>query len=228
MCCVRGRVPGLIAAAAILAGCADGSGARPSKLEFLQHGLPQRIVVLGDSLAVSPGPGQGFPAMLNERLMADGFHWRVTNGSVIGDTTADGLQRLDPLLEADVRILILALGANDGLQGLPIATIEHNLATIIERVQARGIAVLLCGMETLPLHGFQYALDFHDLFPALAARYNLPLVPFLLSGVALDPAMNLPDGVHPNRAGARRIADNVWPFLLPLLTTAGSVATTRP
>lgn len=205
------------AAAAIVAGCADGPGNRPSKLEFLERGLPQRIVVLGDSLSVSPGPGQSFPSVLNARLAEAGFNWKVSNAGVIGDTTADGLRRLDPLLESDVSVVVVALGANDGLQGIAITTIEQNLGTIIERVQARGIAVLLCGMETLPLHGFQYAVDFHDLFPTLAARYDVPLVPFLLSGVALDPAMNLPDGVHPNRAGARRIADNVWPWLLPLL-----------
>jgi acyl-CoA thioesterase-1 len=121
------------------------------------------------------------------------------------------------LLGDDVGVLVLALGANDGLRGVAIPTIEQNLTTIIERALSRNIRVLLCGMETPPMRGWKYTLAFHELFPRLAAKYNLPLVPFLLAGVALVPDMNGQDGIHPNAAGARRIADNIWPSLEPLL-----------
>jgi acyl-CoA thioesterase-1 len=208
------------AALAAASACTDFPGLRSGKFHPSPLVATRRIVVLGDSLSVSPNPRASFPAVLNLRLRDQRVPWEVTNAGVIGDTTEDGLRRLDPLLDDDVGIVILALGANDGLQGVPLATIEQNLATIVERVQAREMAVLLCGMETPPLRGLQYALGFHDIFPRLAARYNVPLVPFLLAGVALNPEMNGPDGIHPNAAGAERIADTVWPYLLPLLDQA--------
>jgi len=182
------------------------------------------IVVLGDSLAVSPSRASGFPAILQERLNATHPGWTVINQGVSGDTTSDGLRRLDPALASDTGIVVLELGANDGLQGVPLETIETNLGTIIERAQARGIRVLLCGMETPPFYGFNYSLEYHKIYPRLAARYNLPLVPFLLEGVALNPDLNGSDEVHPNAAGARRIADTVWPYLEPLVTQSPVLA----
>jgi acyl-CoA thioesterase-1 len=182
------------------------------------------LVVLGDSLAISPSRATGFPAVLQERLNATHPGWTVSNQSASGDTTADGLRRLDATLTADTAILVLELGANDGLRGIPIATIEKNLSTMIERAQARGTRVLLCGMETPPLNGFSYSLDYHRLFPRVAARYGVPLVPFLLDGVALNPDLNGDDDIHPNAAGARRIADNVWAYLEPLVAPATTAA----
>ena len=116
-------------------------------------------------------------------------------------------QRLERALPADTAILILELGANDGLRGTPLGTIEANLSSIIERARSRGVAILLCGMETPPLNGWNYTVNYHQLFPRLAARYDLPLVPFLLAGVAFDPALNGDDGIHSNGTGAQRIAD---------------------
>ena len=174
-------------------------------------------MVLGDSLAVSPSRASAFPAELQKRIDAVERGWIVTNAGVSGDTTAGGVRRVDEVLSADTRILILELGANDGLRGVDIATVEKNLGTMIERAQARGIRVLLCGMETPPLHGWNYTVEFHRLFPRLAARYGTALVPFLLEGVALNPDLNGDDEIHPNAAGARRIAETVWPFLEPLL-----------
>jgi acyl-CoA thioesterase-1 len=174
---------------------------------------PRRIVVLGDSLAVSPSPAQSFPARLQEKLDQSVPGWSIANAGIGGDTTTGGRRRVSSLLQPDVRLLILALGANDGLRGVPLSTVEANLAAIIDAAQQRDIPVLLCGMETPPLRGWDYTLGFHALFPRLAQRYNLRLVPFLLTGVALVREMNLPDGVHPNAAGARLIADNVWPYL---------------
>jgi acyl-CoA thioesterase-1 len=118
---------------------------------------------------------------------------------------------------SDTRVLVIELGANDGLRGIPIATIEQNLSAIIERAQARGIRVLLCGMETPPMNGWNYTVDYHRLFPRVAQKYSVPLVPFLLEGVALNPELNGADEIHPNAAGARRIADTVWPYLEPLV-----------
>jgi len=214
--------------AAVLAAVACGSTAAPaapssvSRVADSQTAGPRRIVVLGDSLAVSPNKSSAFPALLQERLDEATPGWIVANESVGGDTTANGLRRVDAALSADTKILVLELGANDGLRGVPIATIEANLAAIIARARARDITVLLCGMETPPLRGWDYTVEYHRLFPRLAARYQLPLVPFLLEGVALNPELNGGDGVHPNAAGARRIADTVWPYLRPLLSTAAA------
>jgi acyl-CoA thioesterase-1 len=176
----------------------------------------RRIVVLGDSVAVSPTRDHSFPAVLQARVTALGLNWTVTNAGVRGDTTTGGRRRVDALLGPDVGVLVLALGANDGLRGVDLDSIEENLGGITERAQAQGIAVLLCGMETPPLHDFDYSFGFQNLFPRVASQYRVPLVPFLLSGVVLDSDFTS-DGVHPNRAGAERIADTVWPHLAPLL-----------
>jgi len=180
------------------------------------------VVVLGDSLAVSPSRSSAFPAVLQERLDAAHPGWRVDNQGVSGDTTADGVRRLDAALSGGPAILILELGANDGLQGASLAALEQNLSTIVERALGRGVRVLLCGMETPPLNGFQYSIAYHEVFPRVAGRYHLPLVPFLLDGVALNPALNGDDLVHPNAAGARRIGETVWPYLEPLVAAPAS------
>jgi len=177
----------------------------------------RRVVVLGDSLAVSPSVEQSFPSDLQARISRQSLAWTVTNAGVSGDTTADGLRRVAPLLESDVGVLTLELGANDGLRGIEIATIQQNLSAIIELARAKGIRVLLCGMETPPTHGLSYSLAFHELFPSQATRYGIPLVPFLLAGVVLVPELNGADFVHPNAAGAQQIADTVWPYLEPML-----------
>ena len=156
--------------------------------------------------------------MLEDRLEEKALPWKVSNFGVRGDTTAGGLRRLDEVLQSNPAVLVLALGANDGLRGVETTTISRNLSEIIARVKARGIQVLLCGMETPPLRGWNYTVAFHNMYPGLAREHDVPLVPFLLAGVALDPEMNLEDMIHPNKAGARRIAETVWPFLEPLLT----------
>lgn len=178
---------------------------------------PRRVTVLGDSLAVSPSRAEGFPAVLQARVTALGLPWTVTNAGVSGDTTSDGVARLESVLADSPRVLILALGANDGLHGVPIRTITANLSAIITRARQRHVAVLLCGMETPPLHGLQYSVDFHRVFPQLASDHGIPVVPFLLAGVVANRDFNQGDLVHPNADGARRIAENVWPYLEPLL-----------
>jgi len=210
------------AAACTLALClVTACGSTPSAPSLASR-TPRRVVVLGDSLAVTPSMAESFPAVLETRIAGAGLPWTVTNASVSGDTTADGMSRYVPLLQQDVGILMLELGANDGLQGVDVATVERNLNTMVEAAQSRGIRVLLCGMETPPLRTIGYSLAFHDVFPRVALRYNVPLVPFLLAGVALIPEMNGPDLIHPNTAGARRIADNVWPYLEPMLRSSAN------
>jgi len=203
----------LVVSGILLGACGSSSNpAAPSSSTRVR-----RVVVLGDSLSVTPTLADSFPAVLQGRMTSGRLAWTVINAGVYGDTTADGLRRYEPLFHDEVGVLILELGANDGIDGVDVSAIERNLAAMIEAAQARGIAVVLCGMETLPVRGLGYAAAFHDVFPRLARRYNIPLVPFLLTGVAFTAGMTGPDGVHPNAAGARRIADNVWPYLEPLL-----------
>jgi acyl-CoA thioesterase-1 len=178
-----------------------------------------RVVVLGDSLAVSPTPENAFPAALQEMFNQKQQAVTLVNASASGSTTADGLRRLDAALAGDVHVLVLVLGANDGLRGIPVLDVERHLAEIITRAQQRSIRVLVCGMDTPPFHGWQYSVDFHQLFPRLAAEYGVPLVPFLLTGVILNPEFLGPDRLHPNAVGARRIAEAIWPYLEPLVAS---------
>jgi len=215
-----------LVAAVLCAAC--GSAPTPTSPSSQVSPRPQRIVVLGDSLAVSPSPDQSFPARLQTRLTAAAPGWTVANAGVSGDTSADGLRRADSVLTADVGVLVLELGANDGLRGVATTVMDGNLAAIIALGQQRRIRVLLCGMETPPTHGLDYSIAFHSVFPSLAQRFSVPLVPFLLAGVALDPELNGPDGVHPNAEGADRIADTVWPYLRTLLQESPSSVVSRP
>jgi acyl-CoA thioesterase-1 len=183
-----------------------------------------RIVVLGDSLASGRGVGaaQAFPTVLQEKLDDAGLAYEIVNASVSGDTSTRALRRFDRALSGDVRILIVELGVNDGLRGVPVAQVASNLSRIIETAQARGVSVLLCGMEALPMFGWDYTVAFHNAFGDLAKRYRVPLVPFIMMNVIGNRELMQPDRAHPNAAGARAIAENIWPYLKPLLadTTA--------
>jgi acyl-CoA thioesterase I len=185
-----------------------------------------RVVVLGDSLAVSPSQRESFPARLQDYLVAAKMNLTVVNAGIHGDTTAGGLRRLRPLLTTDTRMLIVELGANDGLRGVQISQIERNLSEIIETAQRKDIPVLLCGILVPPRFGWEYAVAFPELFRRVAAKYRVPLVPFLLDGVALIAKMNGPDGIHPNAAGAKRIADTVWGHLESALKNGQAAAAT--
>jgi acyl-CoA thioesterase-1 len=178
-----------------------------------------RVVVLGDSLTAGLGLSMkdAYPTVLQDRIKDAGLNYTIVNAGVSGDTSAGGVSRLDWALDGDVRVLIVALGGNDGLRGLPAAQLTSNLSTIIERAQARKISVVLAGMEAPPNHGFDYTSGFHKVYPALAKKYGVPLVPFLLQGVGGITALNQPDGIHPTAEGARIVADNVWTVLKPVL-----------
>lgn len=178
-----------------------------------------RIVMLGDSLTAGLGldRDEAYPALIQGRLKDRGLAYEVVNAGVSGDTSAGGLSRLDWALDGNVKVLVVALGANDGLRGLPIDELNRNLSQIIERAQARRVAIVLVGMEAPPNFGDRYTAAFHDVFPALARKYRVRLVPFLLQGVAAVDALNQRDGIHPNRRGAAVVADNVWRVLEPAL-----------
>jgi len=177
-----------------------------------------RIVFLGDSLTAGLGlaMSESYPALVQRRLDAEGLDFEVVNAGVSGDTSAGGLARLDWALEGDVRILVVALGGNDALRALPPDELQRNLGSIIERAQTRGIKVVLAGMEAPPNFGRDYIVSFHRVYPALAQRYHVAFVPFLLTGVAGSDTLNQRDGIHPTAAGARMLADNVWAALKPL------------
>lgn len=180
-------------------------------------GAPQ-IVVLGDSLTAGLGLPieQAYPSLLQQRLKDEGLPYEVVNAGVSGDTSAGGLSRLDWSLQGNVKILIVALGGNDALRALPASQLEDNLSQIIERAQKRGITVILAGMEAPTNWGRDYDVSFHRVYPALAQKYHVAFVPFLLAGVAGDQALNQQDGIHPTAAGARIVADNVWNVLKPI------------
>jgi acyl-CoA thioesterase-1 len=178
-----------------------------------------KIVILGDSLTAGLGleRTQSFPSLLQAHLDREGYEYRVVNAGVSGDTSAGGLRRLDWALEGNVRVLVVELGANDGLRGLPVAEMKKNLREIITRAQARGITVILAGMEAPPNYGPQYTDEFRRAFRELAATHDVPLIPFLLEGVAGLRGMNQGDGIHPNREGARLVENTVWRALEPVL-----------
>ena len=178
-----------------------------------------RVVILGDSLTAGLGLpiAEAYPSLLQRRIADEGLHYTIVNAGVSGDTTAGGLSRLDWALAGDVRVLVVALGGNDGLRGLPVAELRRNLSEIIERAQARNIAVVLAGMEAPPNYGADYTVGFHRLYPELARKYRIAFVPFLLEHVGGSLDLNQSDGIHPNTEGARLVADNVWTVLKPLI-----------
>jgi len=179
---------------------------------------PLKVVALGDSLTSGHQlpQAQAYPALLQKRLDDEKLPFVVVNHGVSGDTTAGGVRRLMAALAERPQILILELGANDGLRGVPVAQVRANLQQIIEAAQKQGVSVLLCAMDALPLNGWQYTLDFHNLYFDLAEQYKVPLVPFLLGGVLGNRELMSSDGVHPNKDGAKVLADTIWPYLKPL------------
>jgi acyl-CoA thioesterase-1 len=176
-------------------------------------------VVLGDSLTAGYGldKAQSFPALLQQHLDEAGYRYEVVNAGVSGDTSAGGLRRLDWALDGNVRVLVLELGANDGLRGLPVEEMKRNLGEIITRAKSRGIVVILAGMEAPPNYGPAYTAAFRQAFRDLATEHGIPLIPFLLDGVAGDRALNIADGMHPNPEGARILERTVWRALEPVL-----------
>lgn len=178
------------------------------------------ILVLGDSLSANYGmrEDQGWVELLRQRLAAAGYPHRVVNASISGDTTSGGLARLPQALARHrPTIVIIELGGNDGLRGLPLTEMRNNLAAMIEQTRAAGAEALLVGMQIPPNYGPAYARQFHAVYGELANQYQVPLVPFLLEGIATDLTLMQEDGIHPRPEAQQRILDNLWPHLEPLL-----------
>lgn len=178
------------------------------------------LLAFGDSLSAAYGlrPEQGWVALLEKRLRAQDYGYTVVNASVSGETTSGGLQRLPRALELHhPRLVILELGANDALRGLPLTTSRENLGRMIELCQKAGARVLLVAMRIPPNYGPRYTADFARMYTELGQKYRLPMVPFLLQDVALDQTRMQEDGLHPNAAGEPVVLNNVWPHLEPLL-----------
>ncbi len=179
-----------------------------------------KIVAFGDSLTAGFGLAEkeSYPYLLQEKLQADGFRYEVVNAGVSGETSLGGLERIDWVLEQEnVRILVLELGANDLLRGLPAAKMRSNLATIIKKAKAKNIKVLLCGMLAPPTMGAQYQREFVNTFPDLASEFKVEFLPFLLENIALNKDLNQVDGIHPNADGEKIMTDNVYKALKPML-----------
>lgn len=212
------------AAIAIVAVAASTVQARSGAAER-QAGEPAagaKVVFLGDSLTAGFGleVGLAFPAVLEESLRETGHRARVVNAGVSGDTSAGGLRRLDWLLKQDPDVLVVGLGANDGLRGIPVEETERNLRAIVAKARRRGASVLLLGMRIPPSYGPEYAGEFAEVYTRVARDLEVPLVPFLLEGVAGRPEWNLSDGIHPNAEGHARVAATVLPILEPLVAAA--------
>jgi len=181
---------------------------------------PRTVAVLGDSLSAGYGitVQQGWVNLLAQRIASEGYGYKVVNASVSGETTQGGLARLPRVLQLHKPdIVIIELGGNDGLRGLPLATSRENLRRSIELARNAKARVVLVGMLIPPNYGPRYEQEFREMYTTLAARYSIALVPFLLDKVALDSRYMQADGLHPNELGQPRVFDNVWPQLQPLL-----------
>jgi acyl-CoA thioesterase-1 len=199
--------------------------ARPAAPASAPAAAPPLVVFLGDSLTAGLGldENQAYPALLGRQLNQEGMAVRVINAGVSGDTTAGGLSRLDWLLGQHPDVLVVGLGANDGLRGLPLTEIESNLRQIVRRSQAAGARVLLLGMRIPPNYG-PYADQLAALYPKLAKELNVPLVPFLLDKVGGIRSLNQADGIHPTAKGQEIVAKNVRPYLEKVLGEPGKQA----
>lgn len=205
----------------------DGIGPRLWNDVTMQPGVARepsredvpRIVAFGNSLTAGAGipAAESYPSQLQRRLDESGYRYRVINAGVSGDTTAGGLRRVDWVLKSRPQIVILELGANDGLRGLPLDQMRDNLDAIIQRIQAAGAKVVLAGMK-LPLnYGDEYRSRFEAVYAQLARARHVALMPFFLEGVGAQAKLNQGDGIHPTGAGYRVIVDQLWPVLTPLL-----------
>ena len=183
----------------------------------LNRGEMKRILVLGDSLSGGFGlkPSEAYPALLANKLRAAGLNFQVTNASQTGGTTDGGLERLPGHLKRKIHIFILELGINDAFRGVPIDQMQNNLQQIIDKVKARNpdVRIVIAGMQLPNSAAADYVSAFGKMFAELGAKNRATLVPYLLDGVAGDPSLNLPDGIHPNVAGQRILAENVWRVL---------------
>lgn len=179
------------------------------------------IVALGNSLTAGLGIGlkEAYPALLEEKLQKDGYNWQVINAGISGETSSGALSRIEWLIAREPDIVILETGANDGMRGIPPDIIRKNISRAVELLQEAGIVVVLAGMQMLQNLGPAYTKEFAAVYPTVAEERQVILVPFFLAQVAGDPALNLPDGIHPTPAGQRLVMQTVFPFVLEAIRT---------
>jgi acyl-CoA thioesterase-1 len=181
---------------------------------------------VGTSITAGLGlePDSAYPSLIQQKVDAAGLPVAVVNAGVSGETTAGLLQRLDWLLRAPFDVMVLETGANDGLRGIPAATVRQNIRTAVSRIKAArpSARILLVQMEALPNLGPRYAADFHAVYPELSKELGVSLAPFLLDGIAGRSDLNQSDGIHPNQRGERLVADNIWKSLRPVLDSLAS------
>lgn len=214
-----------LGAALALAGCGNAPKEEPKTPApppepVAQQADPRPVIVaFGDSLTAGYGvePGLSYPDWLQRRLDREGLSYRVVNQGISGDTTSGGVARLDEAIRLKPAVVILSLGANDGLRGLPVATTRANLTEMVDRLQASGAKVLLGGMTLPRNYGPDYIRDFENVFKDLAREKKTGLIPFLLEGVATERALMQGDALHPTAEGNRRVAENVFGYLRPML-----------
>jgi acyl-CoA thioesterase I len=193
--------------------------AKPLITPKMESGRP-KIIAFGDSLTAGFGLAEkeSYPYLLQEKLKSDGYVYEVVNAGVSGDTSLGGLERVDWVLEQEnAEILILELGANDLLRGMPVAKMKSNLDKIIRKAKAKNLQVLLCGMLAPPTVGSKYQQEFMGAFPDLASEHKVAYLPFLLENIALNKDLNQADGIHPNAAGAKIMVENIYRALKPML-----------
>jgi acyl-CoA thioesterase-1 len=191
----------------------------PRKSEIATEQNLPKIVAFGNSLTAGLGlaGSETYPALLQKKLTADGYHYEVINAGVSGDTTAGGLRRIDWSMEGNVKFVILELGGNDILRGQPVSMLKQNLGQIIEKAQARGAKVILAGMEAPTNSGSEYRKQVHEAYQELAKKYDVAFIPFFLKDVAGSEKLIQEDGTHPNEQGTKLIAETVYKTLKPLL-----------
>lgn len=209
----------MVAGALLIAnGLANSSTVKNQPADALIDERP-RIVAFGDSLTAGLGvpTDEAYPAQLQHRLDSAGYRYRVINAGVSGDTTAGGLRRLPWVLKSNPLIVILELGGNDGLRGLSLQETRANLEQLIQKLQSASVTVVLAGMKLPPNYGAEYTSGFESIYPALAKKYRLPLIPFFLDGVAGSMSLNQADGIHPTGEGYRMIVEKVFETVKPLL-----------
>ena len=202
-------------------GAALASPSSTGQMTAPSQGDARVILFFGDSLTAGYqlNPAQAFPALIQEKIDREGWNYRAVNAGLSGETSADGVRRIDWVTRQRVDVLVLELGANDALRGVPLDATEGNLQSIIERVQKKNsnVRLVVAGMLMPPNLGSDYVKRFQSMFVDLAEKNNGALIPFLLEGVAGIASLNLPDGIHPTAEGHKRLAENVWKVLKPLL-----------
>jgi acyl-CoA thioesterase-1 len=214
------RLPALaIALGCLLSGCEQSS--TPAPTTQAQPAFAGSIVAVGDSLTAGYGVSEAdaYPARLEKKLQSAGFNWRVVNAGISGETSSGTLSRVAWVLKLKPDIVILETGANDGLRGIDPQLTKKNIAETVRLLKENRVTVILAGMHMVASMGREYTAAFADIYPSVAKKHELILIPFFLQGVAGNPALNQGDGIHPVAEGYRIITDMIYPYVVPALAS---------